>query len=119
MNTVEEDDVLLQVDLDWCDFYIHVHELALSKRIRDVAMHVGKKLGTFKEVDLDLQGRSWGLSMRLRVQLNVNKPLKWAIKIRTTAVDEHMVFFTYEKLPNICYLCGVMDILGSIVIYNL
>ncbi|KAL0292084.1 UNVERIFIED_CONTAM: hypothetical protein Scaly_2605700 [Sesamum calycinum] len=44
--------------------------------------------------------------MRLRVAIDVTKPLPRVLKIRTVLGDEHTVTFTYERLPNFCYLCG-------------
>ncbi|KAL0463455.1 UNVERIFIED_CONTAM: putative mitochondrial protein [Sesamum latifolium] len=49
---------------------------------------------------------SWGSFLRLRVALDVSKPLLRALKIRTVLGDEHLVAFTYERLPNFYYLCG-------------
>ncbi|KAL0439101.1 UNVERIFIED_CONTAM: hypothetical protein Slati_2393100 [Sesamum latifolium] len=44
----------------------------------------------------------------MRVGLNVNKPLKRAMKVRSTSGEELLVRFTYERLPNFCYLCGLL-----------
>ncbi|KAL0357699.1 UNVERIFIED_CONTAM: hypothetical protein Scaly_1455600 [Sesamum calycinum] len=44
--------------------------------------------------------------MRLRVAIDVTKPLPRALKIRTILGDEHIVMFSYERLPNFCYPCG-------------
>ncbi|KAI3461511.1 hypothetical protein Pfo_018174 [Paulownia fortunei] len=85
LNIIEENDDLLQVDNDWCDFHIHVHELPLSKRIRD-------------DVDLESHRGPWGLSMRLWLALNINIPLKRVMNIQKTT----------EKFPNFCYLCGIL-----------
>ncbi|KAL0444689.1 UNVERIFIED_CONTAM: hypothetical protein Slati_2191600 [Sesamum latifolium] len=40
--------------------------------------------------------------------LNVTKPLKRALKLRSLTGEELLVRFTYERLPNICYLCGCL-----------
>ncbi|KAL0458851.1 UNVERIFIED_CONTAM: hypothetical protein Slati_0512300 [Sesamum latifolium] len=46
--------------------------------------------------------------MRMRVSIDVTKPLKRVFKLRTTLGDELLLSFTYEKLPNFCYLCGCL-----------
>ncbi|KAK4387744.1 hypothetical protein Sango_2381000 [Sesamum angolense] len=74
---------------------------------RDVAAFIGNKLGKFKEVDLDSNGEVWGSSVRIQVSVDITKPLKRALKIRKLG-DEHLVTFTYERLPNFCYLSGVL-----------
>ncbi|KAL0370752.1 UNVERIFIED_CONTAM: hypothetical protein Sangu_0393300 [Sesamum angustifolium] len=96
------------VDLSWCDFRIHIHGLPLGKMTRDLATFIGNNLGKFKEVDLDSNGEVWGSSVRIRASVDITKPLKRALKIRTVLGDEQLVTFTYERLPNFCYLCGVM-----------
>ncbi|KAK4395316.1 hypothetical protein Sango_1685900 [Sesamum angolense] len=63
-------------------------------------------LGKLKEVDLDSNGEVWGASVRVRVAIDITKPLKRALKLRTVLGDEILVTFTYERLPNFCYLCG-------------
>ncbi|KAL0443965.1 UNVERIFIED_CONTAM: hypothetical protein Slati_2119200 [Sesamum latifolium] len=35
-------------------------------------------------------------------------PLPRALKLRTTMCEEQLVTFTYERLPNFCYLCGCL-----------
>ncbi|KAL0389051.1 UNVERIFIED_CONTAM: hypothetical protein Scaly_0262200 [Sesamum calycinum] len=96
------------VDLSWCDFRIHIHGLPLGKMTRDLAAFIGNNLGKFKEVDLDSNGEVWGSSVRIRASVDITKPLKRALKIRTVLGDEQLVTFTYERLSNFCYLCGVM-----------
>ncbi|KAL0430825.1 UNVERIFIED_CONTAM: putative mitochondrial protein [Sesamum radiatum] len=73
-----------------------------------IATHIDNRISKFKDMEMDEAGRAWGASLCIRVALNINNPLKRALKIRTTGGDEHLVHFTYERLPNFCYLCGKM-----------
>ncbi|KAL0439453.1 UNVERIFIED_CONTAM: hypothetical protein Slati_2428300 [Sesamum latifolium] len=73
-----------------------------------MATFIGNKLGIFQDMEMDELGFAWGASLRIRVGLDVNKPLKRALKIKTTMGEEHMVRFTYERLPSFCYLCGTL-----------
>ncbi|KAL0426829.1 UNVERIFIED_CONTAM: hypothetical protein Slati_2857700 [Sesamum latifolium] len=70
------------VDLSHCDFHIHVHGLPLGKMTKEMASFIGNKLGQFKDVDLDSKGDVWGTSIRIRVSIDITKPLKRALKIR-------------------------------------
>ncbi|KAL0439022.1 UNVERIFIED_CONTAM: hypothetical protein Slati_2385200 [Sesamum latifolium] len=65
---------------------------------------------------VDDSGCSWGASLRIRVGLNVNRPLKRALKVRSMLGEELLVRFTYDRLPNFYYLCGL---LGHIDKYSL
>ncbi|KAL0337653.1 UNVERIFIED_CONTAM: hypothetical protein Scaly_2040400 [Sesamum calycinum] len=95
-----------EVNLDWTYFHVHVHGLPLSKMSRDMAVFVGNFLGRFVEVDMDSSGHVWGSHMRIRVSIDITKPLKRVMRIRTTLGDEQLLSFAYERLPNFCYLCG-------------
>lgn len=93
------------IDLDWCSFYVRIHDLPLIRQTPEIAMLVGNRLGIFEE--LDPEG-AWGANMRVRVRLNITKPLKRVLKIRGSDGEEIVVSFSYERLPNFCYLCGKM-----------
>ncbi|KAL0375752.1 UNVERIFIED_CONTAM: hypothetical protein Scaly_0692800 [Sesamum calycinum] len=51
--------------------------------------------------------------MRIRVSMEVSKPLKRVLKLHTTLGDEQLLSFTYERLPNFCYLCGCLGHLSK------
>ncbi|KAK4426248.1 hypothetical protein Salat_1393300 [Sesamum alatum] len=53
LNDVPADANPVHVDLNWCDFVVHVHELPLSKMTKGVAQHVGNRLELFKELEID------------------------------------------------------------------
>ncbi|KAL0283171.1 UNVERIFIED_CONTAM: hypothetical protein Sangu_2906700 [Sesamum angustifolium] len=96
------------VDLNWCEFHIHVHGLPLGKMTKEIAAFIGNKLGKFRDVELDGGGEDWGSYIRIRVVIDITKPLIRALKIRTVLGDEQLVTFTYERLLNFCYLCGCL-----------
>ncbi|KAL0408810.1 UNVERIFIED_CONTAM: hypothetical protein Sradi_1815400 [Sesamum radiatum] len=99
------------IDLNFCDFHIHIFGLPLGKMTKEVATFIGNKLGRFLDVDLDGNGDAWGSSLRIRAIIDITKPLRRALKIRTVFGDDHLITFTYERLPNFCYLCvGVTQI---------
>ncbi|KAL0462960.1 UNVERIFIED_CONTAM: hypothetical protein Slati_0183600 [Sesamum latifolium] len=105
---IRVDENLTQVDLNWCDFFIHIHELPLSRMNLCAATLIGNQLGIFWDIEMDDTGCSWGSSLRIRVGLDVNAPLKRVLKLRTTIGVEHLARFTYERLPNFCYICGML-----------
>ncbi|KAL0457842.1 UNVERIFIED_CONTAM: hypothetical protein Slati_0411400 [Sesamum latifolium] len=48
----------MNIDLDWCEFYVHVHDLPLSKMNFRVASLIGNALGKFWDMEMDESGRS-------------------------------------------------------------
>ncbi|KAL0431436.1 UNVERIFIED_CONTAM: hypothetical protein Sradi_0769600 [Sesamum radiatum] len=72
----------------------------------DIANFIGKKISRFLGSDQTTGPESLGSFMRLRIGIDVTKPLPQVVKIRIVLGDEQIVTFTYEWLPNFCYLCG-------------
>ncbi|KAK4434848.1 hypothetical protein Salat_0647700 [Sesamum alatum] len=66
----------MQVDLDWCDFHVHIHHLPLGKMTKDIGEFIGNKIGQFKEVDMENSTTIWGSSLRIRVGINITQPLE-------------------------------------------
>ncbi|KAL0404333.1 UNVERIFIED_CONTAM: hypothetical protein Sradi_2074100 [Sesamum radiatum] len=96
----------VEVDLSWSEFHVRIHGLPIGKMTTDIASFIAGKIGRLPEVSQSDEPVSWGSFMRLRVALDVTKPLARALKIRTVLGDEQIVTFTYERLPNFCYYCG-------------
>jgi hypothetical protein len=46
--------------------------------------------------------------MRLKVRINVNKPLQQSWKVRVNEGNYVQIVFKYEKLGIFCYLCGLL-----------
>ncbi|KAL0322780.1 UNVERIFIED_CONTAM: Vacuolar protein sorting-associated protein [Sesamum angustifolium] len=95
-----------EVCLDWCPFTVFVHDLPLTRQTRDIAEHIGNKLGQFIDMELSEQGHNWSSAWKLRISLNTSQPLKRALRLRTMTGADLLVTFTYARLPNFCYLCG-------------
>ncbi|KAL0402420.1 UNVERIFIED_CONTAM: hypothetical protein Slati_4271900 [Sesamum latifolium] len=106
LNELKADENPVNVDLSRCDFYVHVHDLPLSRMNRGLATFIANWLGTFWDIEMDDQGRAWGATLRIRVSLDVNKPLTRALRIHTTMGEEQLITFTYEGLSIFCCLCG-------------
>jgi hypothetical protein len=70
---------------------------------------LGAKLGKVECVEADSQGRAWGDYLRVRVTVDITKPLlRWV----TAYSKNHREFETfevvYERLPHYCFSCGLL-----------
>jgi hypothetical protein len=76
--------------------------LCMSK---GVGIKIGESLGALEDVDVAGDGAGWGRCLRLRVVINLSKPLE-----RGRALEfggrSHWVSLKYEKLPLCCFYCG-------------
>ncbi|KAL0410891.1 UNVERIFIED_CONTAM: hypothetical protein Slati_3678800 [Sesamum latifolium] len=73
LRPVEEDDNPQTVELNWSPFYVHIHGLRLqTKAMADI---IGGRIGRIVEDPVKSQ-RSWGTKMRVRVEMDIRKPLQ-------------------------------------------
>ncbi|KAL0416760.1 UNVERIFIED_CONTAM: hypothetical protein Slati_3507900 [Sesamum latifolium] len=85
LAVMRENDNPMHVDVDWCDFYVYVHNLPLNMMNLGIATSIGNKIRIYWDMEMDAAGCAWGASLRIRVGLNVTKPLKNALKVRSTS----------------------------------
>lgn len=73
---------------------------------------VGKQLGDFFREFLEYDHRNntsiWSESMRIRIKLDVRKPLKCKKKITRRNGAEVVVNCKYERLGDFCFTCGLV-----------
>jgi hypothetical protein len=99
---------------------------------RENSEHIGRNIGEFLEVDVDADGCAIGEYLRIKVKLDVRKPLIRQIKILVNENDGagtdpeeeseeweeegkdgnrrkfRWCLFAYEDLPNFCFTCGLI-----------
>ncbi|KAG8367620.1 hypothetical protein BUALT_Bualt16G0091200 [Buddleja alternifolia] len=108
MKPLPDNEDPLLTRMDWADFFIRVQGLPISKINHTFAKIIGNNIGQFMEFDLEKSGARWGASMRIRARINISKPLRRVLILSNPDGDEFELVFTYEKLPNFCYLCGII-----------
>jgi hypothetical protein len=96
---------LSQMDFMHTPIWVQVHDMPLLCMNRSVGVKIGASLGTVEDVDVAGDGAGWGSCLRLRVVINLGKPME-----RGRALEfggkSHWVSFKYEKLPLCCFQCG-------------
>ncbi|KAL0293786.1 UNVERIFIED_CONTAM: hypothetical protein Scaly_2575700 [Sesamum calycinum] len=69
LSKVSDNENPAEVDLNWCDFHVRIHGLPIGKMTKEVANHIGRKIGRLRNADQQTEPESWGSFMRLRVAL--------------------------------------------------
>jgi hypothetical protein len=109
LSMVEYDGVkpLQQVNFDRAAFWVRMTNLPLACMSREVGINIGSSVGAVEDVDVADDGVGWGESLRVRIVLDLSKPLPRGrtIRVRDTPV---WVPFKYEKIPKFCFKCGVV-----------
>ncbi|KAL8515424.1 hypothetical protein ACS0TY_014209 [Phlomoides rotata] len=96
----------LMVPLKHICFWVQNFGLLVGYFSEDIGKALGNFIGKFLEYDLSNTSLVWREYMRVRVDIGVNEPLKCFKKIKLDSGAVVVVTFKYEKLHNLCFICG-------------
>ena len=94
-----------ELEFDRVSFWIQIHNLPYSLLTTDVAISFGESIGKVY-IPKDTTEMRRGNFMRVRVTINISKPLCRGRRVMFDENNDGWVSFMYERLPNICYWCG-------------
>uniref|UniRef100_A0A803NU77 Reverse transcriptase domain-containing protein n=1 Tax=Cannabis sativa TaxID=3483 RepID=A0A803NU77_CANSA len=90
-------------------FWIQVFRLPFLSKYEALAKVLGNMIGTFLEVHEDSLNEGWGPFLRMRVEIDVSKPLlRGQFVTFPWMADELWIDYRYERLPDFCYECGII-----------
>ncbi|XP_059428666.1 uncharacterized protein LOC132162443 [Corylus avellana] len=92
---------------DKVSFWVRMFNLPLGCMSLVVGQQIGSSLGQVEEVDVDEGSMGWGAFLRVKVTIDLHKPLvrRRMLKINGSST---LVGFQYERLPKFCCRCGVL-----------
>ncbi|KAJ8758855.1 hypothetical protein K2173_002634 [Erythroxylum novogranatense] len=90
------------------EFWLQVHKLPIRFMSKKVAQTIESFLGEFVKSDPNNFIGIWRNYMRIRVAVDVNKVIKHEMKIKRQGGDWVMLSFKYERLPVVCFVCGLL-----------
>ena len=73
----------------------------------EVGLKIGSTVGTVIEIDTNAGGVGWGEYLRVKILLDLAKPLSRGRKMKLEEKSS-WIAFQYEKLPKFCFQCGVI-----------
>jgi hypothetical protein len=94
-----------QWDFTTSPFWIQIHDMPLICMTKAIGSKIGESLGILEEVDIEGDKVEWGSVLRIRVVIDLQKPLERG-RALTIAGKAHWVSFQYENLPVFCFNCG-------------
>ena len=94
------------ISLTMCPFWLRLYNLPMAYRTQKYITLIVSSMGEVLEFDSD--GIVWDKSARIRVLLDVTKPLKRVQRISLKKGDPVTVEIKYERLLTFCYVCGII-----------
>lgn len=98
----------LKVPLWWLNIWIQIHDLPSGFMSEAVGQQLGNFFGEFIQYDVKNNSSIWRESMRIKIRVDVRKPLKRKKKIKRKNGSEFMVNCKYERLGDFCFACGLV-----------
>lgn len=94
--------------LNTMEVWVQVYDLKVGFMSEKVLKAVGGYIGTFVSSCPKNFTGIWRDYLRVRVLINVNKPLKRRMKIFYKKEEWLWANFKYERIPTFCFICGVI-----------
>lgn len=82
-----------------------MHNLPMVCLNDRISWMIDSAIGRVQICDVDNEGKAWGQSLRVYIELEIEKPLAQGRSINVVGLKSWSSF-TYEKMPKICLRCG-------------
>ncbi|XP_021770736.1 uncharacterized protein LOC110734918 [Chenopodium quinoa] len=105
LKETKADEQPSDVEFNSCSFWIRLIDVPFGRRNKQYAREVGDCIGECLEVD-DFDSLGWEKFMRVKVIVDINKPLQRGLKVVVDVNTTKWVGFKYERLGDFCYYCG-------------
>lgn len=96
------------VQLNRLDFWVQLHDIQPGFMSERVCKDIGNYIGEYITADRNNFVGVWREYLRIRVKVQVDKPLTRRMKIKKPGGDWFWVNFKYEHLPTFCFICGLL-----------
>lgn len=105
---MKEGDIPRAVRLNSMDLWVQIHDLRTGFMTEKVVKEVGNYIGNFVMSCPSNFTGVWRDYLRVRVAIDLAKPLKRRMKIRRAGNDWFWIVFKYENVPTFCFICGLL-----------
>jgi hypothetical protein len=109
MMELDETKEIEEMEFVHIPIWVRVLKLPLGMMNKATGEAIGEELGSFMTMDLDEDGTARGRYLRIKVHLDIRKPLMRGVTM-CVGEEENPLWcpLEYEFLPDYCYMCGVI-----------
>ncbi|WOG86768.1 hypothetical protein DCAR_0205986 [Daucus carota subsp. sativus] len=94
------------VALDRMDIWVQVYDIPLRMLTEKIVQSIGNLVGTFVKMDPTTLNGLWKQYIRIRVTMDIKKPLKRRMKLKREGGSSSWINYKYERLSMFCFVCG-------------
>lgn len=102
-NTIGKGEDPLEVPLFELAFWVQLHGLPNGFMTESAGKQLGDFFGTFLQYDPNNNSSIWRECMRIKIKIDVRKPLKRKKKVCRKNGSENIVQCKYERLGDFCF----------------
>lgn len=88
--------------------WVQVYDIPRGFLSENILRSIGVSIGEFIRMDANTLDGVWKPFVRIRVMVNVEKPLKRRLKIKREGDNWSWMNFKYERLGTFCFVCGIL-----------
>lgn len=96
------------VTLNEVDICVQVHDIPKGFISENILKSLGSYIGKYVKTNPNSFVGGWKQFVRIRVTLEIQKPLKKRMKIKREGGNWSWLNFKYERLGNFCFVCGIL-----------
>ncbi|KAF8377686.1 hypothetical protein HHK36_031070 [Tetracentron sinense] len=96
-----------EIDFSRSPFWVQFHGIPVAKMTYTTGNQLGSYIGEVLDVDLSKAGLTQGRFVRVRVLIQLDKPLRpWIMMKRVYPLPDLKIELKFEKVPSFCFFCG-------------
>lgn len=96
------------VSLNTIDLWVQVHDLRVGFMSETILKGVGNYIVQFVQSCPSTFTGVWREYIRIRVTIDLLKPLKRRMKLKLAGHEWYWINFKYENVPSFCFICGII-----------
>jgi len=105
----DDSNLLEELEFIYTPIWVRVLRLPFGLMTLETGEEIGNRVGKAIEVDTDDEGCAIGKYLRIKVWLDIRKPLLWGVTMEIGPDGKtQWCPLQYEFLPNFCYICGLL-----------
>lgn len=97
-----------QVVFNELDIWVQIYDIPKGFISESILKSIGASIGMYVKSDPSNFDSTWKTFVRIRVKIDLQKPLKRRMKIKREGGNWSWVNFKYERLGSFCFVCGII-----------